>query len=258
MKEMLRSEIKDRRLCADGSVVVTGFCAGGKSTTAADRQPFFWYVDSHMGVTGTTNLWLWDWAGTRLGLGWMFPQYTLSPRDKHVGAPWLRACQHDWVVAATWNRLLSLPPIELSDEHRLVARSTAYSIRSCMPSLARALSYSMPGLSVLDRTRLGRWSLKQQTTEVLLSLVEASTVSAQTAVAAVGSVATRSHQASAMSERYSQASASEVEECMLRRRVTGAGRVWLQERGVAIGEMPGICINCATPARQCADSGLHG
>ena len=100
----------------------------------------------------------------------------------------------------------------------------------------------MPGLSVLDRTRLGRWSLKQQTTEVLLSLVEAATVSAQTAVAAVGSVATRSHQASAMSERYSQASASEVEECSLRRRVTGAGRVWLQERGVAIGEMPGICI----------------
>ena len=72
--------------------------------------------------------------------------------------------------------------------------------------------------------------------------MEASTVSAQTAVAAVGSVATRSHQASAMSERYSQASASEVEECMLRRRVTGAGRVWLQERGVAIGEMLGICI----------------
>ena len=62
----------------------------------------------------------------------------------------------------------------------------------------------MPGLSVLDRTRLGRWSLKQQTTEVLLSLVEAATVSAQTAVAAVGSVATQSRQASAMSERYSE------------------------------------------------------
>ena len=72
--------------------------------------------------------------------------------------------------------------------------------------------------------------------------MEAATVGAQTAVAAVGSVATQSHQASAMSERYSQASASEVEECSLRRRVTGAGRVWLQERGVAIGEMPGICI----------------
>ena len=80
-KEMLRSEIKDRRLRADGSVVVTGFCAGGKSTTAADRQPFFWYVDSYMEVTGTTNLWLWDWAGTRLNTGWMFPQYTLAPRS---------------------------------------------------------------------------------------------------------------------------------------------------------------------------------
>ena len=38
--------------------------------------------------------------------------------------------------------------------------------------------------------------------------------------------------------RYSEASAAEIEECFLRRRVTGAGRVWLQERGVAIGEMP--------------------
>ena len=80
--EMMRSEIRDRRLRADGSVVVIGFCAGGKSTTAADRQPFFWYVDSFMGVTSTTNLWLWDWAGSCVGKGgsvlgrsehWAFP-----------------------------------------------------------------------------------------------------------------------------------------------------------------------------------------
>ena len=202
--EMLRSEVRDRRLRADGSVVVIGFCAGGKSTTVADRQPFYWFVDSFMGVTGTTNLWLWEWAGSRVGKGYMFPQYTLPNKAQHVGAPWKRACKDDWVVAGTWNRLLGLPPIGLSDGDRLAARSTPYSTRSCMPSLARALSHMVPGLSVLDRTRLGRWSLKQQTTEVFLSLVEAATVSAQTAVAAAGSVASRSRSGSAMAERQAR------------------------------------------------------
>ena len=156
--EMMRSEIRDRRLRANGSVIIIGFCAGGKSTTAADRQPFFWYVDSFMGVTGTTNLWLWDWAGSRVNTGYMFPTYTLPHKAKHVGAPWKRACKDDWVVAGTWNRLLGLSPISLSNRGRLAARSTPYSTQSCMPSLARALNPTMPGLSVLDRTRLGRWS----------------------------------------------------------------------------------------------------
>ena len=35
---------------------------------------------------------------------------------------------------------------------------------------------------------------------------------------------------------------SKIEECTLRRRVTRAGWAWLQDRGVAISEMPGICI----------------
>ena len=118
---MVRSEIKDRQLRADGSVVVIGFCAGGKSTTAADRQPFFWYVDSFMGVASTTSLWLWGWAGSRVGSGYMFPEYTLPHRVKHDRALWKRACKDDWVVAGTRNRLLSLPLIGLSNRDRQVA-----------------------------------------------------------------------------------------------------------------------------------------
>ena len=158
-----------------------------------------------------------------MNTGYMFPTYTLPHKAKHAGAPWKWACKDDWVVARTWSRLPGLPLIGLSDGDRLAARLTPYSTRSCIPSLARALSRTMPGLSVLGRTRLGQWSLKQQTAEVLLSLVEAATVSAQTAAAAVGSVATRSRQSSAMSERYFEASAAEIEECSLHRRVTGAG-----------------------------------
>jgi len=41
-----------------------------------------------------------------------------------------------------------------------------------------------------------------------------------------------------MPEHYTASSAAEVEELALRTRVTGAGRVWLQERKVPIGCMP--------------------
>ena len=61
-KELLRSHVVAVRIRADGSVVVTGFCAGGKAGRRVDSKPFMWFVDSHMGVTGTTHMWLESWA----------------------------------------------------------------------------------------------------------------------------------------------------------------------------------------------------
>ena len=61
--EMRRSHVHEVRRRNDGSTVAVGFCAGGKSPKGlADRQPFYWFVDSNMGVNGTTNLWLHIWA----------------------------------------------------------------------------------------------------------------------------------------------------------------------------------------------------
>ena len=91
------------------SIVVVGYCAGGKSPKGqADRQPFFWYVDSSMGVNGTTNLWLWHWAEQRLGKQWIFPEYTLRVQSKGAGAPWQRPGIECWLITGVWNRLLSL------------------------------------------------------------------------------------------------------------------------------------------------------
>ena len=55
-KELLRSQVVAVRTRDDGSVVVTGFCDGGKAGRRADMKPFMWFVDSHMGVTGTTHM----------------------------------------------------------------------------------------------------------------------------------------------------------------------------------------------------------
>ena len=118
----------DLRQRDDGSTVVVGFCAGGKSLKGlADRQPFYWFVDSNMGVNGTTNLWLYAWAKKRLGKGWLFPEYTLKPRQEHVCALWQRPAKEYWLIDGVWNKLLSLEPICLSEQDRTAARSTPYS-----------------------------------------------------------------------------------------------------------------------------------
>ena len=96
----------------------------------------------------------------------------------------------------------------------------------------------MPGMTVLDRTRLGRWSMKQQGAEVLASLVESATTVSSSALTAVRALPSRSRGPTTMPEHYTASSAAEVEELALRTRVTGAGRVWLQERKVPIGCMP--------------------
>ena len=89
--EMQRSHVHDIQVRDDGSTVVVGFCARGKSPKGlADRQPFYWFVDSNMGVNGTAGLWLHAWAKKRLGQGWMFLEYTLKAWPDHVGAPWQR------------------------------------------------------------------------------------------------------------------------------------------------------------------------
>ena len=78
--EMRRSQVHSVRRRDNGSTVVVGFCAGGKSPKGlSDRQPFYWFVDSNMGVNGTTNLWLHIWAKKRLKKGWIFPDYSLEP-----------------------------------------------------------------------------------------------------------------------------------------------------------------------------------
>ena len=150
-----------------------------------DRQPFYWFVDSNMGVNGTTNLRLHIWAKKRLKKGWIFPDYTLKPKQRHAGALWQRPAKDYWLIARVWNTLLSLELIGLSEHSRTAARSTPYSTRSCMPSLARAMSHRMPGMTVLDRTRLGRWSMKQQGAEVLASLVELAYTVSSSALTAV-------------------------------------------------------------------------
>ena len=125
--EMKRSHVQDLRLRDDSSTAVVGFCAGGKSPKGlADRQPFYWFVDSNMGVNGTTNLWLYAWATKRLGKGWIFPDYTLKPKQEHACAPWQRTAKEYWLIAGVWNKLLSLVPICLSEQDRTAARSTPY------------------------------------------------------------------------------------------------------------------------------------
>ena len=87
--ELLRSKVIAVRVRADGSVVVTGFCDGGKSGRRADIQPFVWFVDSHMGVTGTTHMWLESWAVSRLDKRWVYPEYRWSGKRAklRIGAP---------------------------------------------------------------------------------------------------------------------------------------------------------------------------
>lgn len=128
--EMKRSHVHDLQQRVDGSAVVVGFCAGGKSPKGqADRQPSFWFVDSNMGVNDTTNLWLHGWANQRLGKRWIFPDYSLPVRQRDAGAPWQwpATASERWLIAGVWNRLLSLEPIGLSEQDRVAARSTPYS-----------------------------------------------------------------------------------------------------------------------------------
>ena len=85
-----------------------------------------------------------------------------------------------------------------------------------MLSLAQAMSHCMPGMTVLDSTRLGRWSMKQQGAEVLASLVESATTVSHSAVAAVRSLPSRSRGPTTMPEHYTASSAAEIEELALR------------------------------------------
>ena len=101
--ELRRSHVHALRRRDDGSTAVVGFCAGGKSPKGqADWQPFFWYVDSNMGVTGTASLWLYDWAKQRLGKQWIFPEYSLPARQKDAGAPWNRPGTEYWLDTTSW------------------------------------------------------------------------------------------------------------------------------------------------------------
>ena len=185
---MQRSHVQDLQQREDGSTVVVSFCAGGKSLKGlADRQPFYWFVDSNMGVNGTTNPWLYAWAKKRLSKGWIFPEYTLRPKQEHVCALWNQPAKQYWLIAGVWNKLLSLEPIRLSEQDRTSAQSTLYSTQSCMLSLAHAMSHHMLGMTVLDRTRLGQWLMKQQGAEVLASLVKLATSVSSSAVSAVSS-----------------------------------------------------------------------
>ena len=95
----------------------------------------------------------------------------------------------------------------------------------------------MPGMTVLDRTRLGRWSMKQQGAEVLASLVESASTVSSSAASAVRAMPSRSRSPTTMPEHYTASSAAEIEEIALRTRVTGAGRAWLQDWKVPIGCM---------------------
>ena len=61
--KMRQSQVHDVQQRENGSTVVVSFRAGGKSPKGlSDRQPFYWFVDSNMGVNSTTNLWLHIWA----------------------------------------------------------------------------------------------------------------------------------------------------------------------------------------------------
>ena len=91
---------------------------------------------------------------------------------------------------------------------------------------------------MLDRTRLGRWSVKQQGAEVLASLVESASTVSHSAVSAVRALRSRSRGPTTMPEHYTASSAAEIEEIALRTRATGAGRAWLRDRKVPIGCMP--------------------
>ena len=85
-----------------------------------------------------------------------------------------------------------------------------------MLSLACAMSHQMPGMTVLDCTRLGWWSMKQQGAEVLASLVELASTVSSSALMAVRALPSRSRGPTTMPEHYTALSAAEVEEVALR------------------------------------------
>ena len=220
-KELLRSKIIAIRTRADGSVVVTGFCDGGKSGRRADMKPFVWLVDSHMGVTGTAHMWLKSWALSRLDKDWVYPEYSWSGKKSRVriGSPWWTQCADHVMATDVWNRLLRLEPVGLSAEDRAAARSSPHSVWGCMAALARTLRAKLPHITILDQNRLGWWSANQLHSEAMLLAIGARECGSVTAAAIAGVArapgSLRSWASTSCLERYMKASAEEGEECAL-------------------------------------------
>lgn len=247
-KELLRSKIVAVRTRADGSVVVTGFCDRGKAGRWADMKPFVWFVDSHMGVTSTTHMWLESWALSRLDKDWVCPEYSWSGKKSRIriGSPWWTQCADHVMATEVWNRFLRLKPVGLSAENRAAARSTPHSVQGCMAALARTLRAKLPHITILDRNRLGQWSANQLHSEAMLFAIGARECGSVTAAAIAGVArapgSSRSRTSTSCPERYTKASAEEGEECALRQCISAAGRAWLMDQGVPWGEMLGTCV----------------
>ena len=247
-KELLRSKVVAVRTRANGSVVVTGFCDGGKAGRRSDMKPFVWFVDGHMGVTGTTHMWLESWAVSRLDKNWVYPEYSIKGKrsSARIGAPWWTQCATHVQATAVWDRLLGLEPVGLLAENRAAARSTPHSVRGCMAALARTLRAKLPHITILDRNRLGRWSANQLHSEAMLLAIGARECGSATAAAIAGvagaPATSRSQASTSCPERYTKASAEEGEKCALRQCISAAGRTWLMEQGAPWGVMPGACV----------------
>ena len=156
------------------------------------------------------------WAKKRLKKGWIFPDYTLKPKQRHVCTLWQWPAKEYWLIAGVWNKLPSLELICLSEHGRTVAWSTLYSTQPCMLSLAQAMSHHMLGMAVLDRTRLGQWLMKRQGAEVLANLVESASTVPSSALSAVQALPSQLRGPVTMPEHYTASAAAEIEEVALR------------------------------------------